>query len=219
MEMRDTGVDVPGTPGAGLREAEGALGAAEVTCNAARAATGGALAAEVAAVLGVAAGDVTVAVHRTVRGRAEATWTVATAVYDVQGAYRGHEDTPWTIYGVGQGATLGELWAKHWKNSGDAAVRDLQGAQKNYDTVHADWHRAMRALEDAVRAAVQGAYQCDATTSVEFEVHGGVRVWWRAGDLRAAATGHYRAATKTWYVDGGPVGPDLRALVAAGGAK
>jgi hypothetical protein len=216
MEMRDTGAPGGGAPmGAGLREAEGALGAAEAVCDAARAATARALAAEVAAVLGVAAGDVTVAVHRTVRGKAEASWRVA----DVEGAYRGHEDTPWTIYGVGQGATLGELWAKHWKNSGDAAVRDLRIAQGSYDTVHAEWYRATRALEDAVRNAVQGAYQCNASVSVEFEVHGGVRVWWRAGDLRAVATGHYRAETKTWYVDGGPVGPDLRALVAAGGGK
>jgi hypothetical protein len=215
METRDTGVDVPGTPGAGLREAEGALGAAEVACDAARAATGAALAAEVAAVLGVAAGDVTITVHRTVHGRAEASWRVA----DVEGAYRGHEVAPWTIYGVGQGATLGELWAQHWKNSGDAAVRDLQGAQKNYDTVHADWYRATRGLEDAVRNVVQGAYQCHATAEAEVETtpYGGVKVWWRANI--PGATGHYRAATKTWYVGGGPVGPDLRALVAAGGAK
>jgi hypothetical protein len=158
---------------------------------------------EVAAVLGLPRDTVRAQANMVSGGIVQVVWyTTGTAA----GAYKGGgTDTPWSLNGVGRGATLGELWARRKRA---AALEKLTPVRETYVHARATWQDADRALKTAVHAAVLEVYGSAAVTGVAGR-DGGV-LWWTAPD--SGVGGRYHVQSGLWNVAGGGEGPDLGEL-------
>jgi hypothetical protein len=139
---------------------------------------------EVAAVLGVAPGDVRTFLNtRSAAGTVEVAWD--TSDPKVAGVYDSAETLPWSMGGVGHGATLRELWARRTENTHAAHLAAVTTARERYAAAEGARVGALSALEDAVREAVQGDFVCTADVWQDTS-DGALKIRWRAGGLSGA---------------------------------
>ncbi len=165
---------------------------------------------EVAAVLGAPREDVETKVFGQT-GIATVTWCVADST--LEGSYASAMEHPWHLEGVGWGATLGELWARHPQGvpARTTSAEVLESTREHYMTLSAQRRVALRTLEDFVQGVVLETLG-DTPDVTVVDPHGEhPKICWRM----EGTYGAYHVDTGTWYLNGVWAGPDLRAHVAA----
>jgi hypothetical protein len=147
---------------------------------------------EVAAVLGVPRESVRTFLNtRSAAGTVEVAWD--TSDPSVAGVYDSAETLPWSLGGVGDGATFGELWARRTENTRAAHLAAVTTARESYVTAEKSCVGALSALEDAVRTAVETDLVCTADVWADAR-DGGLKIRWRGGGMWGA----YDVTTGVW---------------------